>query len=271
MEQIFSFGLRKIKEHIPDMILRQVFDDQQYRGIGMRTPITLDHQIESKVIRGGVVKDILSMGGRETRIPLGGVAIRFLPNLKLVVQIPMELTQGRNIIEVYRVNYFSNLSYMGYGGHNTYLDGGVMNLALNNIIDSHNPPPITSTSRCEVIAPNTLLVDLSGVVPAWMELEALLEKDGELSHILPASFGDFGQLCEYRAKMHIYNDQIIKIDEGRLSGGKELGVYKSIVDSYSDADKTYKDLLKLWKTVDIYNDREEIQKLIRLQIGNISI
>lgn len=271
METIFAFGLRKVKEHIPEFILREVFNEQRYQGMGLRTPVTLDHQIETKVIRGGVLKDIITMGGRETRIPLGGVQVRFLPNLKVVIQVPMELTQGRNIIEVYRVNYFSNLSYMGYGGHNTYLDGGMMNLALNNILDSYNAPPITSTSRCELIAPNVVLVDLSGVVPAWMELEALLEKDGELSHIQPASYGAFGKLCEYRAKMHIYIDQIIKIDEAKLVGGKELGAYKNIVESYSDADKTYSDLLRDFKTTEIFSDREEIQKLIRLQIGNISI
>jgi hypothetical protein len=267
MESIFTYGLRKIKEEIPREILTEVFNSQKYLGMALRTPITIDEEIEQKVIRGGVVKDIIPMGGRETRVPLGGAPVRFLPNMRVMVQVPLELTQGRNIIEVYRVNFFTNTAYQGHAGNTLYANSGAVNLALNNILDSSTAPPIVSTSRCQMVTPNVVLIDLNGMVPLWMELEVLLEKDNELSHITPSSFDAFGQLCVERAKQYVYHNQIIPTDEGRLMGGKEL----SLIDSYQDASRNYRDLLKSWKTVETLNDPAEMEKLVRLMVGNFSV
>lgn len=271
MESIITYGLRKIKETIPREILTEVFNSQKYLGMALRTPITIDEEIEQRLIRGCVLKDILPLGGRESRIPLGGAQVRFLPNMRVIVQVPLELTQGRNIIEVYRVNFFTNTAYQGHAGNTLYANSGAINLALNNILDTYTAPPIVSTSRCQMVTQNVVLIDLNGMVPLWMELEALLEKDSELTHITPASFGAFGQLCAERAKWFVYHNQIIPTDEGRLMGGKELSVWKSVIDSYQDAERNYADLLKNWKTIETLNDPYEMEKLVRLMVGNFSV
>ena len=267
MEQIYSYAIRKIHEQIPYEILRETFDLQKTLGYGLRTPINLDSTIESKIIRGSVLKDVQAVGGRESTIPLGGVKVQLLETNKVVVQIPLSLTGGRNIMDVYRINYFT-----GYGGSGySYQGQSTFNLALNNILDSVTPPPITSTSRCEMITPNTLLIDLDGTIPAWMEAEVLLEDDSELSNISSASYPLFSELCVARCKAHIYKELRIRMDEGRVEGGQVIGEFKNIIDQWSDVEQTYKDLMKRFRTTMRIEDRSEYEKLIRLSVGRVHL
>ena len=58
------------------------------------------------------------------------------------------------------------------------------------------------------------------------------------------------------------------MDKGRLEGGAELGRFREVIDSYSDAEEQYQDyLLNTWQKVAFMNDRESYERFTKMMIG----
>ena len=268
-ETVYGYCLRKINEQIPYEILRETFDVKVQYGFGHHTPINLDSAIESTIIRASVLKDLQAAGGRMITIPLGGVSVQLLNTTKVVFQIPLSLTGGRNVMDVYRINFVSSGNGYSYDTY-SYTSQSVYTLALNNILDSSLPPPLTGTSQCEVVGPNVIVVNLNGMVPVWMEAELILEDDDQLSHLNPRNYELIADMCVARCKSHIYNKLRIKMDQGYVEGGVVIGEFKNIIDNWSDVENTYKDLMKQYKTVSVLNDSEQYDRLLNMAIGKFT-
>jgi hypothetical protein len=59
----------------------------------------------------------------------------------------------------------------------------------------------------------------------------------------------------WAVKAYLYNKLIVPINSGYLSGGQELGMFKSVLEGYSDAEENYQTYLKeIWGQVAFMND-----------------
>ena len=140
--------------------------------------------------------------------------------------------------------------------------------SMQALVASYDKIPMTSTARCQLIAENTILIrDSIGFAPnGW--LRCVLANDENLGNIQLRSYKHFSQLVEYAVKSYIYNELIINLDQGELQGGQTIGVFKEIIQGYSDAEQNYKDYLTdVWEAVAFMNDSEGYSRYVRLILG----
>jgi hypothetical protein len=229
--------------------------------------LSMDGNITVLVIENKVMRDTSLVGGRECSIDLIGLPVTENIDYTATIHIPHERTQGRNILQVFRIDYSSSNynNTIGVGS----VGGTQMDSRISDIIDASNTVPVSSTNRVDLIAPNTVLVELNGILPTYFRAQCLLEDSSELEHIRPKAYELFGDLCVEKTKQYIYNKLIIDIDRGIIERGFEVGIIKDIIDDYRDANENYKDLLKRWSKQSYLSDPQRLAKLIQIQIPKL--
>lgn len=263
-------ALSEIAFRIPRDILIEVFTPKQY--MWRDQPINYEEQIRNIVIRSRVMVDCDLVGGTEAFISLSDVPQQHtdVDRLITVYHIPKHKTQGRSITSVLSLSYVT-------AGASVY-----MNNALNfdpcsvtdplmagrAMMDNMSSLPIPSTAKVQLIGENTVMVKDSIVAPSTGILRCILANDENFSHLQVRSIPYFCRLCELATKSYIYNQYIITLDRGRLEGGAEIGRFREVIDSYSDAEEMYQEyLMNTWRKVAFMNDRESFERFTKLMIG----
>lgn len=260
MEQINGFALRKIKEEIPREILEDTFRRRALDNSDMFQYVTMDSAIVSAVLAGSVYMDVQLISGRETNIDLNGLEPTFNSDGSAVISVPLSVTGGRPILEVYRVG-FASTNYS-----NALISSPVtseIDRALNEVIDATSHIPVTSTTRCEMIAPNTILVHDVQNVHTFTNAEVNLALSSEMTHIPPKAFHKFGELCVNKCKQYIYNFHRVNMDRGQVERGYGIGAFAEVIAEYSDAGQIYKDLLTAWRRTEFHLDIEKKTKFVK--------
>lgn len=269
MESPIDYCLRIILRDLPREILSVVYNVNAYQGLGLRTPITLEKQIENAVIRNQLIPDLMALDGTERTIPLGGLPCRILPDLRVLLEVPTSLTAGRNIMSCQRLNYYYQA---GFGVRDTISQGGnvgEINLLANDILDSSSRMPCTSTSKVEVLPGNVLLADVFGLVPTWMSATVTLENDCDLTFISPMAYNRLAMLAKQLTKMMCYNLYTIELDKGRVEFAQEIGRFGDVLNNWSDADRTYYELLNDFRDTMKHEDPEFKDKWTSFIVGGI--
>jgi hypothetical protein len=128
--------------------------------------------------------------------------------------------------------------------------------------------PQVSTARLQLVGENTLLIKDLITLPPNSQLRCILANDEEMSALPLRSYRYFINLCEYAVKSHIYNELIIDIDQDQLQGGAQLGIFKEIVQGYSEAEQNYNDYLNdVMEIVLFQSDDSQYNRLIKLVVG----
>ncbi len=269
--QAIAKALDEIKYRIPFQVLQATFIDpsQNWRN---QAPISIDEQMMLKVIRPRVLLDCDLVGGMEVIIPLDGINPEYLDNYSLVYKIPDDRVLGRDIVSVLSVGYmpYSNgFNSMG----STY--GNISPTTINDIAsvnqrlaDSFASIPPISNATIDLIGHNTVVIRDQYRVAACYQLRAIVGNEANLNNINPRSFPNFAKLAELAIKSYIYKEQIIKIDQGYLMGGQELGAFKAYVETLSDSEENYQTFLnQVWRKTAFVNDVLQYDRYIKLQIN----
>lgn len=261
---------RRVNRHILDKaFIQRTFD---YR---FTNQTNVDDQILTMVIRPRVLLDCNLVGGVTAMVPLDGLPIDKPNNYITIIHVPKTRTNNKSIISVSNVNYYDlGISGLYSGapgyGYNASIDmtenTASMNAALG-IMASLDRIPITSTSDAQLVAENTIMIKDVFAMPPTAVLRCTLENDENLSNIQPRSYHDFFQLVEFAVKAYIYNELIVDMDMGELQGGQSLGIFKQLVESYSDAEQNYQDKLKAWMAISVMNDGPAFHRFIKLAVG----
>jgi hypothetical protein len=258
-----------VKRSIPRQILDAVFNQRQYSF--RPQSYTIEEQIINKIIKSRVIVDMDLMGGTEAFIPLENVPYETVNPYTHVFNIPKKLSQGRSIMSVLSVTLTSPSLANTLNGMNNINSCSVTPpmVAAQAMMDSYSPIPVTSTAMVQLIGENTVMVrDSTAIFPTGY-LRCVLANDQDLNNIQMRAIPHVSKLVQLATKSYIYNDLVIDIDEARLSGGKELGKFRDIVEAYSDAEQMYQDYMKdIWSGVSFMNDRETMTRFIKLQLGS---
>lgn len=263
-------ALADVSFKIPREILIEVFAPKTY--IWRNQPINYEEQIRNLVIRSRVMVDCDMVGGTEVFIPLWDVPSQVLATDRLVTvyNIPKSKTQGRTITSVLSLSYVNGPSAAYMNTSNAFDPCTVtdVNIAGKAMVDALSSLPIPSSAKVQLIGENTVMVKDTVVASGVGLLRCILANDENFSHLQIRSIPYFSRLCELAVKSYIYNNYAITLDRGRVEGGFEIGKFKEIVDTYSDAEEMYQEyLLNTWQKVAFMNDRESFERFTKTMIG----
>ena len=128
--------------------------------------------------------------------------------------------------------------------------------------------PVTSTARVQLIGENVVMVRDTVLLPANIYLRCIIANDENMSHLQLKSYRDFANLGVLAVKAFIYNDYVIKMDLGELSGGQVIGRFKEIIDTYSESEELYQTYItEKWQKISFQQDHEQMGRFLKLLIG----
>lgn len=257
-------AMDEIQFSIPREILNQVFITQELQFCN--NMVSLETRIREQVLDPRVLVDLDLHGGTEAFIPLDNpVRTEQADPYTVIYHIPDEVVQNRPIVQVYSV-HFAILGYQNAGMALHYTESP-MAAETRRVLDSAMRVPPAMTSYLNLIAHNTVMARYVYLPYRTAFMRVRLGNDNALSHIRPQTFPDFAQLCVLAVKAYVYNRLYIAIDQGQLSGGQMLGAFKEMVMNYADADQMYRDYLRRFKKISVFNDAEAHRRHIRTIVG----
>ena len=243
------YAINEITHVIPHELLQAAFTiDDSPETVNLNT---VDDKILRKLLRKRVLIDMNITGGIETIIPLNNVQPSFYEYFYTIYQIPPELTMNKEIVSALNIMLMPGSGVFGQGnlGGNSFGNIGymnenpVMNVA-NRIGSAASPSGVLSNAHLEIVGYNTILIYANFRVLTNFGLRVLLENDSNLNNIQPRSYKDVSMACVLACKAYIYNKLIIPVNSGYLASGQDLGMFKSILESYSEAEADYNTFLR---------------------------
>jgi hypothetical protein len=273
MFNVINKIILEIKFRIPREVLLEAFIGNSWRAY--RQQVDLDQLIINDVLRRRVFMDMNLVGGTMANIDLSDSNATMLDDNTMLYEIPPSKTSNREIVSVMSANFIPYDS--GYGAYSGVATNGVMANGLDvmsigaKIFNSHASVMTVASTDVELAGPFAVVIKNARSHRGFYTMRVILAYDEALSQINPRSYPDVSKLCEYACKSYIYNTLIVRLDEGKLHFGHQLGAIKEIVDSYADAEENYQTYLKeTMGKVLFMNDRESYKRFIRLQINPVT-
>lgn len=255
------YAINEVSNQIPHELLHAGLTiDETPETINMTS---LDDKILRKILKKRILLDANIIGGIETIIPLNNIQPSYTEYFYTIYNIPPELTMNKEIISVLGISYMPGNGFLGgTGGYNSnptsMIDGGQFNAitnVANRIGNAASMNGILNNAHIEIVSYNTILVYANYRTIANYGLRVLLENDSNLNNIQPRSYKNFSFLVVLGVKAYLYNKLIIPINSGYLASGQDLGMFKSILESYSDAEEQYRTYLReVWAPTAYMND-----------------
>lgn len=267
------YAINEIKHNIPYEVLHAgmcIDEDEQLYGLS-----TLEEKINLKVFKKRVLLAANVIGGIETTIPIAGLAPTFTEQMYTVYHVPPDLVMGKEIVSALSLSYLPTAGFIGvsggFGGNSitynpttpmNHMNTATMNVA-SRIAASYNTSSILSSAHLELVARNTIAVYAHYRALANYGIRVVLENHENLANIQPRSYQSLSKLAVFAVKAYIYNKLIVPLNSGMLTGGQELGVFRSIVESYADAEEGYQTYLReVWGKVAFMNDTQRYNNFI---------
>lgn len=262
-----TYALKQIRWEVPVEVLTHALDidiPPESRYI-----TSLDEKIVTRIIRGKVLLDTNMLNGIEMFVSLDGISPKLDPYYNGVFEVPMERTNGRLILNVLGVGSVAMNGPNGYLGGmpqlpmngagtkgscchpNTYLAN-----QANRIYNSFKGSFTDYNPNCSLIGPNVILVSgMRFFAGNSLAARVNIENDNNLNNLHTKAYRDFAQLCVLATKSFIYNQLIVKLGDGYLSGGQTLGQFQAVVENYSNAEEDYRNFVEeSWRRTIYLND-----------------
>lgn len=255
------YAINEVNAQIPFEVLNAALTIDEHPDTVNLT--SLDDKILRKILKKRILLDANIIGGIETIIGLNNISPSYTEHYYTIYNIPPEATMNKEIISVLGITYMpGNGFFGGASGYSTTPNSiiesaqfsAVTNVA-NRIGNSASINGILNNTHIEIVGYNTILVYANYRTIANFGLRVILENDSNLNNIQPRSYKNFSILVVLGVKSYIYNKLIIAINSGYLASGQDLGMFKSIVESYSDAEEQYRTYLReVWGSTAYMND-----------------
>lgn len=258
-----TYALMVVKNKIPIEILNIAFRENSN---AVNNILSIDELISNKLIRSKVLTDCNLVGGVHVNIDLNQCTITKLPEVgNYIIYVPKELTGNRSIINalslISTVTTTLNMPTVPTSGNTS----GMLDKLADSMTGIGN---VLQTSRLEVIGENTIYCATNMLTFSNGVLKCTIENNANLTNLNTKSYPVFSDLVIYAVKSYIYNHLRVKINQGYLYGGHELSVITEIIDSYSDAETMYDELLRTkWSKVQFMNNEASMSRYIRTMIG----
>lgn len=259
-------------EIIPHDILYRAFILHRSRNDSPLMPMdTLESAIIAKVIKKRVVPDAQIAMGEHMIVPLHEIGPKYIDTFRCVYEIPSSKLQYKTILSVLSVSYTPFNAGIGsfgaaYGGVGPMFTNDVMT-AAQQMVEASSAIPNVMTAKVELIGENTVLIEDAQRFNTAYHLSCYVTDSEYLNKIDPRYYEQFSTLCEYAIKAGVYRRLVLEMGRAHIEGGTELGVFKEIADTYSDAETNYRTFLKeKWKKIAYMANRDRYYRYIKMQI-----
>lgn len=297
MNDPISFAIQSIRNEIPHQILERFFTPSKFDRL-RRDPFlqgNIDGVILDKVINRRVRMDIDTAGCTEITIDLEGVPVQQIDHDKYLYHIPKERTNGRVITSAISLMYnkvlsgslgnsmmstvgispqvsnypISNMPGGGmYGYGNNGCPGKQGALGLASSIANQNQMPRVESTNLRVIDGHTILVEELMFPQSRPSLRCIVSSDSTFSTLSRPAWRHFADLCVLATKAYIYTQHIIDIDEGELHAGQQLGRFKEMIESWSDANEQYSEFYYTrWRKIQFMADTPRYTRYLKGLMG----
>jgi len=261
---LIEFAINKIKKIGINKEVLELGFLKEPNELGIRTSI--EEQLETLVIKGLVLKDLDVLGGIQVTIPVESCKVtrykNTFYNINAVINVPFELTNGRQIIEVLNMLVIYSQEFT-YGGNNRIMQN--LDMLNRKVNMENNMRPITNL---KLIAPNTILIFDNVNVLTNSVLNVMVENNENLSNISMRHSDAFYKLVKLATEAYIYNKVIVDLNKGVLFNGHEAGVINEILNSYSGKEEEYEEFLNSkWGKIAFMSDQKSMNDLVTGMIG----
>lgn len=254
-------ALSEIKHTIPPEVL-QIGFVENYNRVNQVT--SLDERILNSVIRSRVMVDANMVGGTTVQIPIASCQTNATIYNEYIITVPKTQTNYKSIVAVH-----SLLSNTGIASTLPNYNTSPLITQSYHMYNSLTTMNVIQTNRLELIGENIILVQDPSLTLFNAVLKCVLEYDKNMNDLHPRYIRDFAKLCIYAVKAYIYNNFKVKLDQGYIYAGHELGTVTEIVDSYSDAEENYQTFIdEVFRKIAFMNDGLNNTRFIQAQFGN---
>lgn len=254
-------ALKEIKLAISPELLQLGFVENFSR---VNHIVSLDERIKNSVIRPIVIKDCNLAGGVIMKIPVSLCYYQEVTRAEWIIEVPKNLTDNRSICNV--LSLVSNASYIT--GVPLYNSSAALTQA-QHIIDNLDTVNVIQTARLELIGDNVVLIEDPSITIYNTTMRVEVEYDSMMNNLHPRSIPIFSKLCILATKRYIYNYLKVKVDQGYIYGGHELGQILTELDGFSDAADQYEELMEnTMRKVLFMNHAENMGRFIQSMMGN---
>ena len=253
---------------IPKRILETAFRDE---WLDSKAPTSLESRILNWVLKDRVFQDMEVTHGEELVIDMSRLTPMTRDNTTSVFAIPPELTNHREIMSVSRVSYLpmnSNMTFGGNSGMNIVpIVNDTLGMAVSQLSNSVDPMPITGSARVDLVGTNMVRISDPRRFQRAFILHCYVANDQYLENINPRMYSPFADLCILAVKAYIYNKMVMEMGDYQLQRGQQLGVFKDVIDQWSEAAKEYFEYVNgEWIAMAHMNNDEAHYRLIQAQI-----
>lgn len=271
MANVIEACLRRIYHSIPSQILELAFRPEKHE--------TLDHAIHEKVIHDRVLFDSNLVGGRAKQIVLNKswVEVAETPapfifgnsQTYCIYRIPPEARENRMLSSVIELRYPYTIHdglQMPNSGMGTNMGGNTVGGLACQALEGQTwanavplPTPILVSGHQVKLIPSSVsqIQDID-----WI-LTCRLNYDAEFMNLNNQAILPLVELVLCAVKAYIYNELALKIDTAYIVGGQAMGKLKEIVESYSDQNDRYLELLREFNGGAVVLDGELRRRRIR--------
>lgn len=234
---------------------------------------TIEDRIRDKVIDGRVRNLINLRGSQEIVISLSGLPLIQEENsVGWHCHIPLHLTNGRRIVGVRSLymglgtnamGVVNTATMMGYG--NGMGCGKDLNLQMaEELMKNNSPLALNHTNAVYLVDENTIYCE-DVIIQGGMMLRCTVESDEEFSFLTGPYKRPFAKLCVLATKAYIYNELDIKVDQGQMISGTEVGRIREWIDKYSDAEELLQEFIDTeWTKIQIMADKPKRHNYLKL-------
>jgi hypothetical protein len=248
MNSSIDTALNNVRHNIPPelLCLAFVFTDR-----GQILPTTWEQGLLEKVIFGRVLPDCNIVGGRTKQFALLSQYIETTTTSAhdwytgvgpySIYRIPAEVRDNMPICEILSVTppvqIAGGMGTLNYGALNSPMH------AARQMIESWTMNSYIQVPLAELVSGDLIRITPSASTAFEWMIYARIGYDKQMLGLNSSAILPFSHLVLCAAKAYIYNNMIVKIDQGMIQHGYEVGVVRSLIESYSTENDRYQELL----------------------------
>ena len=249
-----TIATRDVFMSIPEPILR-------YGLIKPKTDdymLSLDHLLLTKVIRPLVMVDMDAYGSNKIAIPVNECSIVYRGTDGTTLNVPKKLTNFRSIAIPVDLTIGRPLQLFGVGRSNS-----------DRVSESIGPVQGYVNSNVTLVGENTVFIQKYEDNGIDAYLNCIIENDAMLNNISSRNYMALGELVILATKAYIYNEVVLKLNEGYILQGQSSDGFKDIINEWSSSLQDYKEYFQTkWRKISFMNDKPRRSTLIKSMFGS---
>ncbi len=241
-------ALIRIYHTIPKPILEAAF-----RDVAEDDTSSLDSLIIDKVFVARMRDDLSIRCGKVFRLILNNSWCHYasspspyalgLSGTYSVYHIPPEAREHRDIAAIMEVRFPYNLGQQTNFYSDCSTKGNTLSSLACEALASQTFSNALVVPRANLRAGNIIKLEPPQFNFVPWQVKVRLKYDDDFTNLEVSETGQFPRLAEQAVKAYIYTTLIIDIESNLVIRGLDMGIFKDIVSSYSDAAEKYDELL----------------------------